>query len=86
MNVNFDTLRTKLVSNYNSLVDKLESNVKNQSWDPHIIVSTTEIEKELENISQILATLVSIYDEDGSFNSLDVDVKFFDVENPDLTN
>jgi hypothetical protein len=86
MNVNFDNLRTKLVNNYNSLVDKLESNVKDQSWDPHIIVSTTEIEKELENISQILATLVSIYNEDGSFNSLDVDVKFFDVENPDLTN
>jgi hypothetical protein len=85
MEVNFDNLRLKLVRNYNSLVTKLEDNVKDASWDPHISVSTDDINNELENISQLLATLVSIYDKDGGFNSLDVDVKYFEVSDSDLT-
>jgi len=36
MEVSMDGLRNQLVRNYNSLVRKLNSNIKDESWDPHM--------------------------------------------------
>jgi translation elongation factor EF-G len=38
MEVSMNGLRSQLLSNYNSLVKVLNSNIKDESWDPHVIV------------------------------------------------
>lgn len=80
MDVSMDGLRKKLISDYNTLVRKLNSNIKDSSWDPEIIVSPNEIAKELDGIRECIVTLAFCYI-DGEFDSMD-DETHFEVFNP----
>lgn len=77
MQVNFDNLRKKMATSYNGLVGKLNSSVKDESWDPHIIISAEEIREELELLRISIGTLLSLESE-GNFESVDdVDLEIF---------
>ena len=64
MNVSFDGLRKRLIADYNSLTRKLNGNIKDKSWDAHILIDPHEIEREMDGIRNALVTLAFIY-QDG---------------------
>jgi hypothetical protein len=77
MEVSMDGLRNQLLLNYNSLVRKLNSNIKDSSWDPHIIIETDSIQKELDSIRNCIVTLSFTYMEgEGGWESMGIDTKF----------
>lgn len=74
MEVNFDNLRRRAISSYNSLVSKL--NHKRDS-DGYITIDSDYIEQDLESLRSSLATLAFIYQEgENGFESLDEDTHF----------
>jgi len=71
MTVSMDGLRNQLLSNYNSLVRKLNSNIKDKSWDPHVTIDVSDIQNNLDNIRSCIVTLAYMYDErEGGFEIL----------------
>jgi len=67
MEVSMDGLRRQLLWNYNSLVEKLNNNIKDKSWEPEIIISPDSIQRELDGIRSCIVTLAFTYQqgEDG---------------------
>jgi len=61
MDVSMDGLRIRLISSYNSLVKKLNNNIKDESFDPHIIIDPKEISREMDNIRNSLIILAFSY-------------------------
>lgn len=57
MEVSMDGLRNRMISSYNSLVDKLNSNIKDASWDPTIIIDPEEIRNNIEELRGCIAIL-----------------------------
>ena len=77
MNVNFDGLRKILITNYNSLTKKLNVNIKDTSWDSHILIDPNEIEMEMDGIRNVIVTLAFMYqDGEDGFKTLDEDTHF----------
>jgi hypothetical protein len=77
MNVSMDGLRKRLISDYNSLTKKLNSNIKDSPWDPTITITPNEIEREMEGIRNAIVTLAFMYQEgEGGFKVLDEDTHF----------
>lgn len=77
MEVSMDGLRNHLLSNYNSLVSKLNSNIKDASWDPHITIDVDSIQRELDSIRSCIVTLAFTYmDGEGGWKAMDDDTKF----------
>ena len=77
MEVSMDGLRNHLLSNYNSLVRKLNSNIKDASWEPHIVIDVDSIQKELESIRSCIVTLAFTYmDGEGGWKAMDDETKF----------
>ena len=77
MNVNMDGLRMRLIHDYNFLTRKLNSNIKDKSWDPEIIVDPNYIKKEMDGIRDSIITLAFCYmgGQDG-FKELPEDTQF----------
>ena len=79
MNVSIG-LRRHLITNYNSLVKKLNKSIKDKSFDPHIIIEPEYIHSELETLRNCivtLATLVFTYQEgEGGWKEMPVDTHF----------
>jgi hypothetical protein len=77
MEVSMDGLRNHLVMNYNSLVSKLNSNIKDESWDPHVTIDVDSIQNELDSLRMCIVTLAFTYMEgkDG-WKSMPEDTKF----------
>jgi hypothetical protein len=77
MEVSMDGLRNQLLLNYNSLVRKLNSNIKDASWDPQIIIETDSIQKELDTMRSCIVTLAFTYLEgEGGWEAMGNDTKF----------
>jgi hypothetical protein len=77
MNVSMDGLRKRLISDYNSLTRKLNSNIKDSPWDPTITITPNDIEREMEGIRNAIVTLAFTYQEgEGGFKELDEDTHF----------
>ena len=81
MEVSMDGLRKTLINNYNSLVRKLNGNIKDKSFDAHVIVDVDSIQKELDNIRMCIVTLAFTYKE-GEWESMSEDT-YFGLFNPD---
>lgn len=77
MRVSMDGVRNQLLRNYNSLVRKLNSNIKDASWDPHVTIDVESIQHELDSIRSCIVTLAFTYmeGEDG-WQSMPDDTKF----------
>ena len=72
-----DGLRNHLLSNYNSLVRKLNSNIKDASWEPHVLIDVDSIQRELDSIRSCIVTLAFTYQEgEGGWKSMDEETKF----------
>jgi len=77
MEVSMNGLRNQLLRNYNSLVTKLNSNIKDKSWDPHIIVEVDSIQRELDTIRDCIVTLAFTYQEgEGGWKEMDENTEF----------
>lgn len=57
MRVSMDGLRKTMIANHNSLVKKLNANIRDKSFDPHIIISPDEISRELNALRDCIVTL-----------------------------
>ncbi len=77
MNVSMDGLRRRLIHDYNFLTRKLNSSIKDKSWDPEIIVDPNYIKKEMDGLRDAIVTLAFCYMEgqDG-FQELPEDTQF----------
>jgi hypothetical protein len=77
MEVSMDGLRKRMIADYNSLTKKLNKNIKDKSWDPHITIDPETIRDELEGIRNGLITLAFCYiDGPGGFSELDENTHF----------
>jgi hypothetical protein len=77
MEVSMNGLRNQLLANYNSLVRKLNSNIKDKSWDPHVIVEVDAIQRQLDSIRSCIVTLAFTYQEgDGGWDAMPDDTEF----------
>jgi hypothetical protein len=77
MEVSMDGLRNQLLSNYNSLVRKVNSNINDASWDPHITIDVDSIQRELDIIRSCIVTLAFTYMEgEGGWEAMSDDTKF----------
>ena len=83
MEVSMDGLRRQLLWNYNSLVEKLNNNIKDKSFDPHIIIDPDYIQKELDGLRSCIVTLAFTYQEgEGGWKELDENTHF-ELFNPE---
>jgi hypothetical protein len=83
MEVSINSLRERLVSDFNSLTKKLNESVKDVSRDPEINIDPESIRNEMNNIRFGLITLYFSYIEgNGEFKSMDDDVDFEEFFNP----
>lgn len=83
MEVSINSLRERLVSDFNSLTKKLNESVKDASWNPEIIIDPESIRNEMDNIRFGLITLYFSYIEGSDeFKSMDDDVDFEEFFNP----
>ena len=83
MEVSMNGLRRQLLSNYNSLVKVLNSNIKDESWDPHVIVDVDRIQRQLDTIRDCIVTLAFTYKEgEGGWKEMDENT-IFEEFNPE---
>jgi hypothetical protein len=77
MTVSMDGLRKRLVSDYNSLVRKLNSSIKDESWDPQIVINVDSIQRELDGLRNGIITLAFTYMEgEGGWKEMDENTHF----------
>ena len=83
MEVSMDGLRKRLIGDYNSLTEKLNSSIKDKSHDPHIIIDPDYISREMDGIRSAIITLAFSYiDGVEGFGVLPDDIEF-EVFNPE---
>lgn len=66
MDVSMDGLRWQLLDNFNTLTKKLNRSIE----DGNIQISTSEIQKQMDNIRSCIVTLAYMY-HDGEFEILE---------------
>lgn len=77
MNVSMDGLRGSLIRNYNSLIRKLNNNIKDRSWDATIVIDPEDISDEMDNIRNCIVTLAFTYmDGEGGWKEMDENTHF----------
>jgi hypothetical protein len=83
MEVSMDGLRRQLLRNYNSLAKKLNNNIKDKSWDPHVTIDVDSIQKEMDGLRNCIVTLAFTYqDGEGGWKEMDENTHF-ELFNPD---
>jgi len=71
MEVSIDGLRKRLVADYNSLTEKLNSRISDKSWDPQIIIDPDYIQREMDGLRSCIVTLAFTYmDGEGGWKSI----------------
>jgi hypothetical protein len=75
MQVSMDGLRKSMIADYNLLVRKLNANIKDKSFDPHIIISPEELQGVLDRLRECIVTLAFCYI-DKEFDSLPEETHF----------
>lgn len=77
MEVSMNGLRNQLLWNYNSLVEKLNSNIKDASWDPHVTIDVDSIQRELDGIRSCIVTLAfTSMEGEGGWKEMDENTHF----------
>ena len=77
MEVSMNGLRNQLLWNYNSLVEKLNSNIKDASWDPHVTIDVDAIQRELDGIRSCIVTLAfTSMEGEGGWKEMDENTHF----------
>jgi hypothetical protein len=77
MDVSMDGLRRQLLRNYNSLAKKLNNNIKDKSWDPHVTIDVYSIQKEMDGLRNCIVTLAFTYqDGEGGWKEMDENTHF----------
>ena len=72
-----DGLRGSLIRNYNSLIRKLNNNIKDRSWDATIVIDPEDISDEMDNIRNCIVTLAFTYmDGEGGWKEMDENTHF----------
>ncbi len=72
-----DGLRRQLLRNYNSLAKKLNNNIKDKSWDPHVTIDVYSIQKEMDGLRNCIVTLAFTYqDGEGGWKEMDENTHF----------
>jgi hypothetical protein len=87
MVVSMNGLRNQLLANYNSLVNVLNSNIKDESWDPHVVVDVDRIQRQLDSIRSCIVTLAFTYQEgEDGWDAMPDDTEFaiFNPEEEEL--
>jgi hypothetical protein len=83
MDVSMDGLRRQLLRNYNSLAKKLNNNIKDKSWDPHVTIDVDSIQKEMDVLRDCIVTLAFTYQEgEGGWKEMDENTHF-ELFNPE---
>jgi hypothetical protein len=83
MEVSMDGLRRQLLRNYNSLAEKLNKNIKDKSWEPHITIDVDSIQREMDGLRSCIVTLAFTYqDGEGGWKEMDENTHF-ELFNPD---
>ena len=83
MEVSMDGLRNQLLRNYNSLAGKLNNNIKDKSWEPHITIDVDSIQKEMDVLRDCIVTLAFTYQEgEGGWKEMDENTHF-ELFNPE---
>jgi hypothetical protein len=83
MEVSMDGLRNQLLRNYNSLAGKLNKNIKDKSWEPHITIDVDSIQKEMDVLRDCIVTLAFTYQEgEGGWKEMDENTHF-ELFNPE---
>jgi hypothetical protein len=77
MEVSMDGLRRQLLRNYNSLAEKLNKNIKDKSWEPHITIDVDSIQREMDGLRSCIVTLAFTYqDGEGGWKEMDENTHF----------
>ena len=77
MEVNFDGLRKCLISDYNSLTEKLNSKLDKKSWSSDICIDPDYIQREMDGIRNAIVTLAFSYiDGEDGFKTLPDETHF----------
>jgi hypothetical protein len=77
MEVSMDGLRKQLLRNYNSLAEKLNKNIKDKSWEPHITIDVDSIQREMDGLRSCIVTLAFTYqDGEGGWKEMDENTHF----------
>ena len=72
MKVSMDGLRWQLLSNYNSLTEKLNSKIEKDWGEKEITIDPDYIQKEMDIIRECIVTLAYMYDDgEGGFKILE---------------
>ena len=83
MEVSMDGLRKRLVADYNSLTEKLNSRISDKSWDPQIIIDPDYIQREMDGLRSCIVTLAFTYiDGEGGWKEMDENTHF-ELFNPE---
>jgi hypothetical protein len=83
MEVSMDGLRRHLLMNYNSLAKKLNNNIKDKSWDSHVVIDVDSIQKEMDGLRDCIVTLAFTYqDGEGGWKEMDENTHF-ELFNPE---
>lgn len=83
MEVSMDGLRRRLVADYNSLAEKLNSRISDKSWDPQIIIDPDYIQREMDGLRSCIVTLAFTYKEgEGGWKEMDENTHF-ELFNPE---
>ena len=78
-----DGLRKRLVADYNSLTEKLNSRISDKSWDPQIIIDPDYIQREMDGLRSCIVTLAFTYmDGEGGWKEMDENTHF-ELFNPE---
>jgi len=78
-----DGLRRRLVADYNSLTEKLNSRISDKSWDPQIIIDPDYIQREMDGLRSCIVTLAFTYKEgEGGWKEMDENTHF-ELFNPE---
>ena len=83
MEVSMDGLRKRLVADYNSLTEKLNSRISDKSWDPQIIIDPDYIQREMDGLRSCIVTLAFTYmDGESGWKEMDENTHF-ELFNPE---
>jgi hypothetical protein len=83
MEVSIDGLRKRLVADYNSLTEKLNSRISDKSWDPQIIIDPDYIQREMDGLRSCIVTLAFTYmDGESGWKEMDENTHF-ELFNPE---
>jgi hypothetical protein len=78
MNVDFNHMREVIGRDYNKLTALLtRSHGQDADAGTPVIVDATQLQDHLDEIGRHIATLLSLYDPNGSFDSVDFNLEHF---------